>query len=166
MEILLHMYADNPRAPVQTSTPNGVAFHLKNISFGGVEVTLQIWEFRAQERFRFLIPTQFSGCKGFIMFFDLTRMATTLTLENTWLSAARKEDPYSPGFLLGTNMDKVDQDFPAIEPNFGKDFIINHRMQGYFETSSKGYDILNQAFRDLTKAIFDHNKIPYDPNLA
>lgn len=162
---LLHRYVSN-RFIADTSMTIGVQFHLKSITFGGVDCTLQLWDFGGQERFRFLLPTYASGAKGALLLFDLTRMMSTFQLENSWLPIIRKEDPRLPCILMGTKLDMVDPNFPAIEPNFGKDFIASHDMQGYIETSSKTGDKVDEAFRMLVKAIFDYNKIPYDPNLA
>jgi small GTP-binding protein len=162
---LLHRYVSN-RFIADTSMTIGVQFHLKNITFGGVDCTLQLWDFGGQERFRFLLPTYASGAKGALLLFDLTRMQTTFSLENSWLPIVRKEDANLPCILMGTKLDMVDPNYPAIEPNYGKDFITEHNMQGFIETSSKTGDKVDEAFRLLVKSIFDYNKIPYDPTLA
>jgi small GTP-binding protein len=144
----------------------GVQFHIKRISFGGVEATLQLWDFGGQERFRFLLPTYSAGSKGAILIFDLTRMQTTFPLECSWLPILRKEDPRLPIILMGTKTDMVDPNYPAIEPYFGIDFMTSHNLQGYIETSSKTGDKVDETFRYLLKSIFDYNRIPYDPNLT
>jgi small GTP-binding protein len=162
---LLHRYVSN-RFIADTSMTIGAQFHLKNITFGGVECTLMLYDFAGQERFRFLLPTFCSGAKGAILLFDLTRMQTTFSLENSWMPVLRKEDNNLPCVLMGTKLDMVDPNFPAIEPNFGRDFICSHNMHVYIETSSKTGDKVEETFRLLVKSIFDYNKIPYDPNLA
>jgi len=163
-DVLLHRFVSN-RFIADTSMTIGVQYHLKNITFGGVEITLQLWDFGGQERFRFLLPTYASGAKGFVLFFDLTRMQTTFSLENSWLPIVRKEDPNLPGILVGTKLDLVDHDFPAIDPCFGSEFIASTRMQGYVESSSKSAEQVDRAFHALVKAILDYNRIPYDQNL-
>nr|MDO8114008.1 Rab family GTPase [Candidatus Sigynarchaeota archaeon] len=162
---LLHRYVSN-RFIADTSMTIGIQFHLKNITFGGVECTLQLWDFAGQDRFRFLLPTFCSGAKGGILIFDMTRMQTTFSLESSWLPIIRKEDQNLPLLLMGSKLDMVDPNFPAIEPSFGADFIRSHNIQGYIETSSKTGEKVDECFRWLIKAIFDYNKIPYDPNLA
>ena len=161
---LLHRYVSN-RFIADTSMTIGVQFHLKNITFGGVECTLQLWDFGGQERFRFLLPTYASGAKGALLLFDLTRMQTTFSLESSWLPIIRKEVPDLPCILMGTKLDMVDPNFPAIEPNFGRDFVASHNLQGYIETSSKTGERVEEAFKSLVKHIFDANAITYDPNL-
>nr|MDO8110732.1 Rab family GTPase [Candidatus Sigynarchaeota archaeon] len=163
-DVLLHRFVSN-RFIADTSMTVGVQFHLKNITFGGIEITLQLWDFGGQDRFRFLLPTYTSGAKGFILFFDLTRMQTTFSLENSWLPIVRKEDPNLPGILVGTKQNLVDHDFPAIEPEFGPDFITRARMQGYVESPSNSGEQIDRAFRILLKAILDYNRIPYGQNL-
>ena len=162
---LLHRYVSN-RFIADTSMTIGVQFHLKNISFGGVECTLQLWDFGGQDRFRFLLPTYASGAKGALLLFDLTRMQTTFSLENSWLPIVRKEDPDLPVILMGTKLDMIDPSYPPIDPNFSQDFVRDQRLNGYIETSSKTGERVEEAFRMLVKTIFDHNNIPYDPDLA
>jgi small GTP-binding protein len=158
---LLHRYVSN-RFIADTSMTIGVQFHLKNINFGGTELTLQLWDFGGQDRFRFLLPTYASGAKGALMLFDLTRMNTTFSLESSWLPIIRKEDPNLPVVLMGTKLDMVDPNFPAIDPSFGKEFVEEHNLQGYVETSSKTGEQVDKAFRMLVKSIFDYNNIDYD----
>ncbi|MHA1791823.1 MAG: Rab family GTPase [Promethearchaeota archaeon] len=162
---LLHRYVSN-RFIADTSMTIGVQFHLKNITFGGVECTLQLWDFGGQDRFRFLLPTYASGAKGALLMFDLTRMNTTFSLENSWLPIVRKEDHNLPVILLGTKLDMVDPSTPMIDPNFGENFCEKYDLQGYIETSSKTGERVDDAFRMLVKAIFDKNNISYDVSLV
>jgi small GTP-binding protein len=161
---LLHRYVSN-RFVADTSMTIGVQFHLKNILFGGVDCTLQLWDFGGQDRFRFLLPTYASGAKGALLLFDLTRMQTTFSLENSWLPIVRKEDPNMPVVLLGTKLDMVDPNFPQIEPGFGQEFGNRNKLNGYVETSSKTGEKVEEAFFMLVKTIFDYNGIPYEPNV-
>ena len=162
---LLHRYVSN-RFIADTSMTIGVQFHLKNITFGGVECTLQLWDFGGQERFRFLLPTYASGAKGALLLFDLTRMQTTFSLENSWLPIVRKEDTNLPVVLMGTKLDMVDPTYPSIDENYAPDFVRDNRLHGYIQTSSKTGERVEEAFRMLVKTIFDQNGIPYDPDLA
>ena len=162
---LLHRYVSN-RFMADTSMTIGVQFHLKNITFGGVDCTLQLWDFGGQDRFRFLLPTYASGAKGALLLFDLTRMHTTFSLESSWMPIVRKEDPNLPLILLGTKLDMVDPNTPMFDRSFGESFAHEHNMHGYVETSSKTGERVDEAFRMLVKTIFDYNNIAYDPNLV
>lgn len=162
---LLHRYVNN-RFIADTSMTIGVQFHLKNINFGGIECTLQLWDFGGQDRFRFLLPTYASGAKGALLLFDLTRLNTTFSLETSWLPIVRREDPNLPVILLGTKKDMVDTNFPTIDEGFGEEFCKAQNLHGYVKTSSKTGEKVDEAFRMLVKKIFDANQIPYDPNLA
>lgn len=162
---LLHRYVSN-RFIADTSMTIGVQFHLKNIQFGGVDCTLQLWDFGGQDRFRFLLPTYASGAKGAMLLYDLTRMQTTFSLESSWLPIVRKEDKNLPVVLMGTKLDMVQPDAPVIEDEFGKEFCEKNNLQGYIETSSKTGERVEAAFRLLVKEIFDYNNIPYDQSLV
>ncbi|MHA1682111.1 MAG: Rab family GTPase [Promethearchaeota archaeon] len=162
---LLHRYVSN-RFIADTSMTIGVQFHLKNISFGGIDCTLQMWDFGGQDRFRFLLPTYASGAKGALLLFDLTRMNTTFGLENSWIQIVRKEDPMLPIILMGTKLDMVDPSSPMIDPGFGEEFCATHNLQGYVETSSKTGARVDEAFRLLVRSIFEHNNIDFDGDLS
>jgi small GTP-binding protein len=161
---MLHRYVSNSFVS-DTKMTIGVQFHLKNITFGGVQCTLQLWDFAGLERFRFLLPTYARGAMGALLLFDLTRMQTTFSLESSWLPIINIENQNIPCILVGTHLDMVDPNFPSIEPNFGKDFAISHNLQGYVETSSKTGENIDEGFKLLVKKIFDANNIPYDPAL-
>lgn len=162
---LLERYVNN-RFIADTSMTIGVQFQLRNISFGGVEATLQIWDFGGQDRFRFLLPTYANGAKGALLLFDLTRMNTTFSLEESWLPIVRKEDPELPVVLVGTKLDMVDPSNLMIDEDFGEEFCKSHNLQGFIKTSSKTGEQVNDAFMMLVKAIFKHNNIDYDTTLA
>ena len=63
----------------------GVDFFLKRFEMDGKKVSLQIWDFAGEEKFRFLLPGIINGAHGTIFMFDITRYVTFKNLTN-WLS--------------------------------------------------------------------------------
>ncbi len=161
---ILHRYVSN-RFITDSSMTVGVEFHLKNIAYGGIDITLQIWDFKGQDRFRFLLPTYASGSKGFIMFFNLDKPSTVLDLESSWLPIARKEDPKSPGILMGIREENAAQSNHPVDPEFGREFEKDHNLQGYFEVSVNDGAGVDAAFKAIVKVILDYLGIPYDSKL-
>ena len=161
---MVHRYISD-RFVADTSLTIGVQFFAQHGTFGGVDYSSAIWDFAGQDRWtdaqKFYVP----GAKGAILAFDLTRMQTTFALESRWLQLLRREDPGLPIILVGLKKDMVDPNFPAMEPNFGRDFVATHGLQGYVEASCRTGEGIEESFKMLIKAIFDHNSIPYDPNV-
>ena len=63
----------------------GMDFYLKKLEIDGNEVSLQIWDFAGEEKFRFLMPGALSGAHAAIFMYDLSRYGTIENL-NDWIS--------------------------------------------------------------------------------
>ena len=48
----------------------GADFYIKNVEIEGINVTLRIWDFAAEERFRFLLPQCIRDANGAILMYD------------------------------------------------------------------------------------------------
>ena len=95
-----------------TAMTIGVEFHLLNLDFigqadDGLKVTLQLWDFGGQERFRFMLDSYVAGAKGALLLYDLTRLRTLDGLEE-WVNLVRKHDPNLPILFVGTKLDRVE----------------------------------------------------------
>ncbi|MFX1511873.1 MAG: Rab family GTPase [Promethearchaeota archaeon] len=79
---LVHRYV-NARFISDTKKTIGVDFALKSVvtqrESGEREVTLQLWDFAGEERFKQVLPLYVSGTEGVVFCFDVTRPET---LEN------------------------------------------------------------------------------------
>jgi len=64
----------------------GMDFFLKKIKINGKSISLQIWDFAGEKKFRFLLPGAVMGANGTILMFDLTRYITFKNLTD-WLAA-------------------------------------------------------------------------------
>ncbi|MFX0099930.1 MAG: Rab family GTPase [Candidatus Hodarchaeota archaeon] len=151
---LLHKYVNN-KFIEDTSMTIGVQIHSKMLFVGEYTITLQIWDFGGQDRFRFILPNYMLGCKGALMLFDLTRMASTFNLEASWLSIIRKATPDLPVLLLGTKKDMVQDGMPTFDPNFGPEFAEKNKLEGFLEVSSKTGENVEEAFQLLTRKIME-----------
>jgi small GTP-binding protein len=104
----------------------GMEFYLKKLEVNGQKITLQIWDFAGEEKFRFLLPGAINGASGTLFLFDITRYKTFNNLKN-WLTVF-KETNRNFGqevstILLGTKLD-LDQArtiTKAEASNFAKD---------------------------------------------
>ena len=63
----------------------GVDFRMKQLKVNEKIVTLQIWDFAGEERFRFLLPHYITGASGGIFMYDITRYSSLKNL-NEWIN--------------------------------------------------------------------------------
>ncbi|GAH89725.1 unnamed protein product, partial [marine sediment metagenome] len=86
----------------------GVDFFLKRFVIDGKNISLQIWDFAGEAKFRFLLPGIIKGAHGTIFMFDLTRYVTFENLTN-WLGVFNKtnetQDQKVPALLVGSKTD-------------------------------------------------------------
>ena len=93
---------------VSTKITMGAEIHVKYVEVSEYKVVLQIWDFGGEEQFRFLLPTYARGAFGGIFMYDISRIATTLNLEE-WLTTFKEglfeEEKDVPILLVGGKLD-------------------------------------------------------------
>ena len=67
----------------------GAAIHVKLFKSDNGKVTLQVWDFGGEDKFKFLIKSYAQGCSGGIFVFDLTNYESLINIIN-WLPEFRK----------------------------------------------------------------------------
>ena len=84
---LLHRYVNNIFVD-STKMTIGTDFFIKKVRVLNenveYELTLLIWDFAGQERFRFILNEYINGAEGIILAFDLSRVATLYRIKN-WI---------------------------------------------------------------------------------
>ena len=138
----------------------GVDFFLKKLELdGGTKVSLQIWDFAGEEKFRFLLPGVINGANGTIFMFDITRYATFENLSN-WLTVFRtaNEDHNQdvPALLVGSKTDL--EGIRTVSSKEAKSFAQNNKLIGYIECSSKTGANVEELFRKITKIMMEKVK--------
>jgi small GTP-binding protein len=109
----------------------GSGFATRDIEIEGVLITLAIWDFAGEQRFRFLMPHYCRGALGCILAFDLTRLTTFYRLDE-WLTIVRENTHNIPILLIGTKAD-----VPSLQRQDGQRYAELNALAGYLETSSK-----------------------------
>ena len=137
----------------------GVDFFLKRFEMDGKKVSLQIWDFAGEEKFRFLLPGIINGAHGTIFMFDITRYVTFENITN-WLkvfkSANETHKQKVPVLLVGSKTDLIGlRTVPAEE---GKKFAKENNLLGYIEFSSKTGDNVESIFKAITKMMISNIK--------
>ena len=137
----------------------GVDFFLKRFEMDGNKVSLQIWDFAGEEKFRFLLPGIINGAHGTIFMFDITRYVTFENITN-WLNVFKKanetHEQKVPVLLVGSKTDLVGlRTVPAEE---GKKFVKENNLVAYIECSSKNGENVEELFRTITKIMISNIK--------
>ena len=134
----------------------GVSLHLKRIEVDGIKVSLQLWDFGGEDRFKILAPNYFNGASGGIFMYDLTRFSSLKSLY-TWMEVLKldlhNEQSYIPLVLAGGKLDLNEN--RSINTNYGRDLAEDLNFCGFFECSSKTgenvEDIFEYVAREMVK---------------
>ena len=137
----------------------GVDFHIKKLEIQEKRISLQIWDFAGEERFRFLLPSYVLGASGGIFMFDITRYVTFENLSN-WLSvfntANENHNQTVPVLLVGSKTDL--EGIRTVPFEEAKSFAQDNKLIGYIECSSKNGENVEELFRKITKVMIDKVK--------
>lgn len=134
----------------------GVDFAVHYIKLKDVgTVTLQIWDFGGESRFRTMLPSFCLGASGCLLFVDLVRPQTFHDL-NDWIDIIRSNTKSIPIILLGTKYDLIEspEDF-QLDVEDIKAFMKDNNIVGYLNVSSKSGLNVKEAFASLTKSIIN-----------
>jgi len=137
----------------------GVDFFLKKLELDGKNISLQIWDFAGEEKFRFLLPGIINGASGTIFMFDITRYVTFENLSN-WLSvfktANENHNQTVPALLVGSKTDL--EGIRTVPSKEAKSFAQDNNLSGYIECSSKNGENVEELFRKITKIMMEKVK--------
>jgi small GTP-binding protein len=139
-----------------TSMTIGVDFHLLNLDIDGGKVTLQLWDFGGQDRFRFMLESYVAGAKGAMLLYDLTRMRTLDNLDE-WITICRKQDPNIPILFVGTKLDRVED--IVVADDYAREFMAPLNLFDHVKISSKDGTGVRDAFEKLARKIIELNGI-------
>lgn len=114
----------------------------------------EIWDTAGQERFRSLAPIYYRGACGALVVYDITN-AESLKKAQTWIAELRANgDPSLIIFLVGNKKDLE----PLRQVSFedGRKLATEERVAGFFETSAKDNNNIEQVFVELAEKLLDH----------
>ena len=116
-----------------------------------ITANLQIWDFAGERRFRIFLPNYARGAVGCLLCYDITRRTSFDSLEE-WFTIV-KNNAVNPVFILvGEKLDLADVR-RSVEKEQAEKFKDNHRIEFFFETSSKSGENNNLIFETLTRLI-------------
>ena len=139
-----------------TSITIGVDFHIKKLLVEGKQITLQLWDFAGEKRFRMLLPTYMRGAKGGIFLYDITRYTSMKNLE-PWLEVVRSIDKNIPLIMVGSKLDL--NEFRSVETEFAMELATEFEFSAYAECSSKTGQFVEEVFNLLTRVIMEKRNL-------
>lgn len=132
----------------------GLDFYLKNIEMNEKKISLQIWDFAGESRFRFLLPGYVMGASGGIFMYDITRYASLKNLDQ-WLeviSHGLKEDYRKiPILMVGGKSDLELK--RTVSRKEAIDVAKSRNLLGYTECSSKSGNNVESVFITLAQTL-------------
>jgi small GTP-binding protein len=137
----------------------GVDFNVTTAKVSsGATVTLQIWDFGGEERFRTMLPSFCLGASGCMMLFDPTRPDTFYELDE-WVGIVRNNTKNVPILLLSSKQDIVDEGHPcAIPEEEIAAFVEKNKLIQYIKVSSKtGFNVV-ESFIRMSEIMIDTSK--------
>ena len=137
----------------------GADFSIKNLELDGKQVTLRIWDFAGEERFRVLLPSFAKGADGGIFMFDITRYVSIKEIDD-WLSIfeyfVSDTKMKIPIIMVGGKSDLEDK--RSVESEEAMELSKNYGLHGYFECSSKTGDNVEEIFEYIAKRMLEQNQ--------
>lgn len=143
---LLHRYLTGNYLDQRMTVGSG--FATRDLEIEGVIITLTIWDFAGEERFRFLLPSYCRGALGCILAFDLARPSTFYHLD-AWLNLVRNNTANIPILLVGTKCDAGNKN-----TDLAVDYAQINNLAGYLETSSKEDRNVTTAFETIANLMW------------
>ena len=131
----------------------GMDFFLKKLKIDGKNISLQIWDFAGEEKFRFLLPGAVMGANGTIFMYDITRYVTFKNLTE-WLTVFNEaneihDQKLFPILLVGSKLDL--DGVRTVPKEEAIEFAHNNNFIDYIECSSKSGKNVEELFTILSR---------------
>lgn len=138
----------------------GADFYLKKLIIDDKDVTLQIWDFAGEDKFRFLLPSYVAGSAGGIFMYDITRSSSIQSCKR-WLEIFKKSFESNkiniPLVMVGGKLDLESK--RTVFKEDASQMASNYDFSENLECSAKTGDHVEDIFLNLSINML--NKIDY-----
>lgn len=137
----------------------GASINVKIINVDQNKISLQIWDFGGEEKFRFLIPIYAQGASGGLFMFDLTRKSTLDNIEE-WLTLFRESSILNekdlPIILIGGKSDLVEN--REVNTRQAEKLCKHYNLIQFIECSSKNLSNVDKIFYYITNLMIEKSR--------
>jgi len=130
----------------------GMEFYIKKLEIDDKLVSLHIWDFAGEDKFRFLLPGVINGANGTLFMFDITRYKTFNNLKD-WLAVFnetnRNYGQEVKTLLLGSKLDL--EQARTVSKTEATEFAKEHNFEEYIECSSKTGENVEIIFEKIAQ---------------
>lgn len=134
----------------------GVDFHIKKLEIEGKKVTLQIWDFAGEDRFRFILPSYVRGASGGIFMYDITSYASLKNLSD-WLTIFNGEfkgdEQQIPTIMVGGKADL--QYKRSVSSEDATKLAKEKNLYGFIECSAKTGKNVEESFVAIAQIMME-----------
>jgi small GTP-binding protein len=132
----------------------GATINIKILKIKNGKVTLQIWDFGGEEKFRFVFPSYAQCSSAGIYMFDLTNYESISNLSN-WLLLFRRASSHALTILVGGKLD-LEQE-RVIKKQEALNLMKLYNFDKYIECSSKTGENILLLFKTIISGILERN---------
>ena len=115
-----------------------------------MRVKLLVWDLAGQERFDFIRTSYYKGSKGALLVYDVTRKNTWKELPKWIAETENALGTRIPIVLLANKIDLDDE--RIITKEMALEFVKEHSLNGYLETSALTGENIDEAFTILAQS--------------
>lgn len=131
----------------------GVDIRIKKLEINEITVTLQIWDFVGENRFRIMFPIYARGSSGGIFMYDITKKTSLMNIDE-WVSIFKNNNPQSPVIMVGGKLDLQEKRAVSIEEDISRS--KSYDFYDYIECSAKTGENIENIFNKLLKKIMEN----------
>jgi len=134
----------------------GVDFFLKKLKIANKSISLQIWDFAGEERFRFILPSYLIGADGGIFMYDITRYSSLKNIDNWFevlIEGSMSKKREFPIIMVGGKLD-LDKK-RAVSSNEAYSVSKKHDLEGFIECSSKNGQNIDEIFVIIARLMME-----------
>jgi small GTP-binding protein len=136
----------------------GASIHVKELELENGKITLQVWDFGGQRRFKFMISSYAKASSGGIFMFDLTNYESLIAL-NEWLPEFGQTVRAVPLIMVGSKLDLEEQ--RICKKDEVLDMMKSYKFYKYIECSSKTGENVESVFKVLVSKILEDKGYKY-----
>ncbi len=140
------VFVDNPRLTI------GVDFFSKKIRIDEKKISLQIWDFGGEERFRFLLPTYTKGSNAAFFLYDITSKKSLDSIGD-WLSIVRENAGAIPIILIGSKLDL--EEHRQVSYEYAEKVSEKYALADHIEVSAKTGENIDESFKLMVKNLLN-----------